>query len=79
MQRWSALVADHINTFGEDHPDTLTVRCFAAMFLAKSGEVERALELLLEMRPATERVFGRWHPQLRKVDEQYDFWLRFGT
>ncbi|GAA2783945.1 tetratricopeptide repeat protein [Crossiella cryophila] len=72
--RWSALVADLTNTVGADHPDTLTVRCFAAMFLAKSGEVGAALELWQDMRPATEQVFGRWHPQLREVDKQLGHW-----
>ena len=68
------------DTVGDLHPDTLTVRYHAALFLAKRETreaIEQALRIFAELLPDFEQVFGvnsRWTAQVRS---QLPFWPKY--
>lgn len=65
------------DTFGDDHPETITARYHSALFTAKTGQrhdIEAALADFRELLPEAERVFGTHNDVPSRVREQLAFW-----
>lgn len=74
---FTALVATLRDTFGDDHPETLTARYHAALFTAKTEQPNRIAAALAEFRellPEAEQVFGAHNAVPNKIREQLAFW-----
>ncbi|OZM72120.1 hypothetical protein CFN78_16400 [Amycolatopsis antarctica] len=74
------LVTTLLDTYGEDHPETITARYHAALFLAKTMEstnIRQALAEFQALLPEAVRVFGERNRVPDGIRTQLAFWPQY--